>query len=49
MEEKRGKQELNTVSITSELIIKLSNQSDFSKIQSLNFSSKTGKIRVKLT
>ena len=47
MEERRGKQELSTISITSELILKISNQTDFTKIQSLNFSSKTGKIRVK--
>lgn len=49
MEEKRGKQELNSISITSELILKVSNQTDFNKIQSLNFSSKTGKIRVIIT
>ena len=48
MEEKRGKQESASLSITSELILKLSNQTDFSKIQSLNFSSKTGKLKVKI-
>ena len=46
MDEKRGKQEGGTVQISSELISKLSNTSDFSKITSLNFASKAGKIRV---
>ena len=46
MDEKRGKQDLNTISITSELIMKIANQPEFSKIGSLNFASKAGKIKV---
>ena len=46
MEERRGKAEINIISITSDLIIKLSKQKDFSKINSLTFQPKAGKIKV---